>query len=165
MKTKNIVILASLIITSLLFGLFWIVAPAHMKDRLVGVITSASAERQCFNYYKKDYFKDPDSAYIESSRILTKQHDAEELKQYPLALKYISIVQVKVLARNSMGGYGVSDVICPLVENNTFDETETLLYLLTVANEQSKKETCTKAVNIGQKYLSAGVKEYCSEYF
>lgn len=60
---------------SLLFGLFWVIAPAHMKDKVVGLITFANTDRQCFNYYKEEehYFNDPDSAYIESSRILTKK--------------------------------------------------------------------------------------------
>jgi hypothetical protein len=166
MKTKNIIIIASLTIISLILGLFWVVAPTPMKDKIIGLFTFASAERKCFNYYKNDYFKDPDSAYIDSSRILTREHDGVELEQYPLLdVKYKSVVQIKVLARNSMGGYAVSDIMCPLEENNTFWENSTTIYLMKVANEQSKKETCTKAEKIGRKYLTAQVIDYCSGYY
>ena len=59
------------IVTSILLGLFWVVAPALMKDKVVGLITFASTGRQCFNYYKneKDFFKDPDSAYTLNGQV------------------------------------------------------------------------------------------------
>lgn len=55
MQTKNIVIIASLTIVSLFLGLFWIVAPALMKDKVVGFINSSSADRQCcYSYIDKE---------------------------------------------------------------------------------------------------------------
>lgn len=164
MQTKNIVIIGSLTIVSLVLGLFWVVAPALMKDKVVGVITFASTGRQCFNYYKneKDYFKDPDSAYIESSRILTKKDDKEELSQYPVVLeddKYDSVVQIKVRARNSMGGYVSDNIYCPL-SSGKFDEIQQSLYFTEVNLKEEWREICAKAVAIGMH--TASIDEHCS---
>jgi hypothetical protein len=139
MKTTNIVIVASLIIVGLLFGLFWVVAPALMKDKVVSLITSESAERQCFNYYKNEinYFTDPDSAYIESSHILPKNTTYKDEGHYD------SIIEVKVFAHNKMGGY-VSDTIdCPL-SKNYFSNIDTAIYLLDKQNRKSTIENCEK---------------------
>ena len=122
MQTKNILIIC-LTVTGLIFGLFWVTAPALMKDKVIGLATFASAERKCFNYYKhkNDYFKDPDSAYIESSRILTKEANLSELGKYgSLFLKndeYISVVEINVYSKNSMGGYGKDKIYCPLTKS------------------------------------------------
>ena len=35
---KNPVVISSLVISSLMFGLFWVVAPAYMKDKVVGLL-------------------------------------------------------------------------------------------------------------------------------
>lgn len=126
------------ILVSVLFGFFWVVAPAPMKDKVVGLITFASVERQCFNYYKNedDYFKDPDSAYIQSSKILTKKDNYRELKQYVLPPRdktegrikgnYDSVVVVRVMSKNSMGGYGGDDIYCAL-DDGRFDGFQYLL--------------------------------------
>lgn len=126
----------ALTIIGFLFGMFWVIAPALMKDKVIGLITSGNPDRQCFNYYKNEenYFKDPDSAYIESSRILPKSTTYKD--EYPFNLEHLlkdaeydSIIEVKVFAHNSMGGY-VSDTInCPLSENN-FSRSNTAMYLL-----------------------------------
>ena len=114
---KNPVVIATLVISSLMFGLFWVVAPANMKDKVVGVMTFASAERQCFNYHKENYFKDPDSAYIENGFIRTK----EEVEINPSAfVEFDSYVILNVQAKNSMGGYGSELITCPLL-NDRFD--------------------------------------------
>lgn len=136
------------IIASLLLGLFWVVAPALMKDKVIGLVTSGNTDRQCFNYYKNknDYFIDPDSAYIESSRILPKPTIIKE--EYPFNLEpilkddeYDSLIEVKVFAHNSMGGY-VSDTInCPMSENN-FSKSNTDKYLLDKYNRESIIKTC-----------------------
>ncbi|MDP1774069.1 MAG: hypothetical protein Q8L15_17510 [Methylobacter sp.] len=162
MQTKNIVIIASLTVVSLMFGLFWVIAPALMKDKVVGLVTFASADRQCFNYYKnkEDYFKDPDSAYIESRRILTKKDNLEELKALQeiieidkvLKIKeYDSVVQIKVRARNSMGGYTSDDIYCPLVDKK-FNRIDLLrydvLYSIKKSTEEVEliKEKCTTVI-------------------
>ena len=54
-----------------------------MKDKLIGVATFASNERQCFNFHKDD-FTDPDSAYLVSSFVWTKQDE----------LKYNETIQI-----------------------------------------------------------------------
>jgi hypothetical protein len=171
MKTKNIVIISSLIIASLLLGLFWVVAPANMKDKVVGLISFASADRLCFNYYKneKDYFKDPDSAYIESSRILTKKDDKEELRQYPVVLKeeeYDSVVQIKVRAHNSMGGYVSDNIYCPL--NNVIPfirfisfSASQLFYSIDEGRYNDDayiKKTCTAETK------TASIEEFCLQH-
>ncbi|MDP1771088.1 MAG: hypothetical protein Q8L15_02295 [Methylobacter sp.] len=175
MQTKNIVIIASLTVVSLMISLFWVVAPALMKDKIVGVFTYASADRQCFNYYKNQekYFNDPDSAYIESSHILTKEHDETELTKYSEAiLAYKSIVQVKVFALNRMGGYVSDDIICPLAADRRFDESVTRLYLVDVTleemnlrSEEKRKEFCTKIVKYPKDDNSEYVRKRCPEYF
>ena len=160
MKTKNIIIIASLTIISLILGLFWVIAPAPMKDKVIGLVTSLSAERQCFNYYKDDkqYFTDPDSAYIESSRLLTKESNIDELSKYPVALKYKyfdSVLEIKVLAHNSLGGY-VSDYIhCPLIQGE-FDKSDQSEYTSDqkinsfLENvDQEHNELCAKAIKSG----------------
>lgn len=98
-NTSKIVLAVSLIVILLSLGVFWVVAPAIMKDKVVSLVSSFNNDRQCFNYYKneKNYFINPDSAYIESSRILPK---AEVNEDYG----YSSILEVKVFAHNAMGG-------------------------------------------------------------
>lgn len=140
----------ALTIIGFLFGMFWVIAPALMKDKVIGLITFGNTDRQCFNYYKneKDYFINPDSAYIESSRILPKSTTYKD--EYPFNLEYMlkdeeydSIIEVKVFAHNSMGGY-VSDTInCPLNGNN-FSKSNTDKYLLDKYHRESTIKTCEK---------------------
>ena len=150
------------IVTSILLGLFWVVAPALMKDKVVGLITFASTGRQCFNYYKneKDFFKDPDSAYIENSLIWTKKDNAEELRDHQgiieidkvLTIKqYDSVVQVKVRAHNSMGGYASEDIYCPLVDKE-FNKTNLAMYDMhysikkSIEENELMKEKCATVI-------------------
>lgn len=156
------------IIASLLFGLFWVVAPANMKDKVVGLVTFASADRLCFNYYKneKDYFKDPDSAYIESCRILTKTDNKEELRQYPVVLKdakYDSVVQIKVRAHNGMGGYVSDNIYCAI--NNEYSflsfSTSQVIYDIDESRYNSDvyyKEVCNKETK------TSSMEKFCFEH-
>jgi hypothetical protein len=168
--TKNIVIIVTLLIISLLFGLFWTVAPALMKDRLVGTIASANPARQCFNYYKnsKDYFKDPDSAYIESSYILTKEADKEQMSRYPLVFEmgYDSIAVVKVRAHNSMGGYVSDSIYCPYKESDS--SANQIIYNIkesTYFGELDTKELCIKLSQAIDYYKpDAYFKEKCNNF-
>ena len=130
MQTKNIVIIASLTVISLILGMFWVVAPANMKDKVIGFVTSGNTDRQCFNYYKnkKDYFRYPDSAYMESSYIWTKKDELEFNKQFKLGIspysifnKYDSVVRIKVRAKNAMGDYASINLECPNWPAHLFD--------------------------------------------
>ncbi|MGA7179246.1 MAG: hypothetical protein WBX11_06630 [Thiobacillaceae bacterium] len=92
--------------------LFWLLAPANVRDRAIGLLTFASSERQCFNYHKKD-FNDPDSAYVDSSYVSTRKIENERV-----------LLRVKVKAKNLMGGYVTEYVECALVRGNV-DESAT----------------------------------------
>ncbi len=127
------------IVTSRFLCLFWVVAPTLIKDKVVGLVTFSSTDRQCFNYYKNkdNYFKDPDSAYMESSLIWTKTDNLDELREHQNIIEidkvinikeYDSIVKVKVRARNSMGGYASEDIYCPLADNNLINTLDSLKY-------------------------------------
>lgn len=116
-STKYILII---LVTGALFSSFWSVSSALTKDRLIGAFTFFQADRKCFNYHKSNnYFKNPDSAYIVSSILLTKENNRRELKQnYPHIFSedyhYPGIVELEVSAMNSMGGYASSKVNCPI---------------------------------------------------
>lgn len=172
MQTKNIVIISSLTVIGLLLSLFWVVAPALMKDKVVGVIAFSSADRRCFNYYKneKDYFKDPDSAYIESSDIFTKKEDQDKMiHYYPLAfgMGYDSIVEIKVRARNSMGGYVSDSIYCPYKESDSGGRE--LHYNINMGiyfSTEKLKENCEKLQTpIGYYKPSDDIKNRCAELF
>lgn len=155
---KNSMVIASLVIFSLMFGLFWVVAPANMKDKVVGLLTFASAERQCFNYNKEYYFKDPDSAYIENGFIRTKNEEMEIKGRNSLAIfeKFDSVVMVNVQAKNSMGGYGSELIMCPLVDNR-FDRAVVLSYdILQRANDLYKKDKYAEALPLFQSLAEQG---------
>ena len=155
---KNPVIIASLVISSLMFGLFWVVAPANMKDKVVGLLNFASAERQCFNYHKENYFKDPDSAYIESGLIRTRKEEMEIKGRNSLAIfeKFDSVVMVNVQAKNSMGGYGSELIMCPLVDDR-FDRAVVLSYdMLQRANYLYKEHKHAEALPLFQSLAEQG---------
>lgn len=154
---KNPMVIVSLIITSLLFGLFWIVAPAYMKDKVVGLITFPSAERQCFNYHK-DNFKDPDTAYIKVSSILTKNEGMAIMggNPYEIYEKFDSYVVVNVQAKNSMGGYGSELIKCPLVDNRFDRAFVQSLDILQRANDLYKQGENAKALPLFQSFAEHG---------
>lgn len=147
----------------LLFGLFWVVSPENIKDKIIGLLTFASNERQCFNYYKndKDYFKDPDSAYIVSSVILEKSYNGnsdhhehlEELKD----LIYDSILRLKVRARNSIGGYATDNIDCPLLNNKILDVVDFARYEL----DESNKLICLQP----NYPVLSDTYNFCSKYY
>lgn len=120
MKTNYLILLAVAVSGTL----FAILAPANIKDKLIGVATFATNERQCFNFHKSD-FNDPDSAYLEDSFIWTKEDELSSVGQ-ALAreayLKHDAILNIKVRAKNRMGAYVQEYVECPLV-NGRFDES------------------------------------------
>lgn len=103
-------------------ALFWVFAPAHVKDRVVGVATFATNERQCFNFNKKG-FGDPDTAYLVSSRIWTRENEQEYNKDKPDPIfeKYESVLMVEARAKNPMGGYVSVSLGCPLVHGEFND--------------------------------------------
>jgi hypothetical protein len=123
LKTNSLVLLA----VAVCGALFAILAPANMKDKLIGVATFATNERQCFNFHKK-YFIDPDSAYFESSYILTRKDKLESYKELnlytdPAFDKYEAMLNIQVKAKNHMGGYVTEHVECPII-NGRFNEFE-----------------------------------------
>ena len=59
--------------------LFFTLAPANMKDKLIGLIEFNSDARKCFNFHKEDFI-DPDSAYLDSSYVWTKKDELEIMK-------------------------------------------------------------------------------------
>ena len=118
MKTNSLILLA-LVVIGVLFATL---APAAMKDKLIGLTTFATNERRCFNFHKDD-FNDPDSAYIDHSFISQKDNRSHAF----LSREYKEMLQVKVRVKNQMGAYDWDYVSCPLVEGK-FDETASRLY-------------------------------------
>ena len=103
-------------------SLFVILAPANMKDKLIGVATFATNERQCFNFHKK-YFIDPDSAYVDSSYVQSRKEQLEIKKSVGFYIdhdfdKYGAMMYLKVKAKNAMGGYVTENVECPIVSGS-----------------------------------------------
>jgi hypothetical protein len=115
------------VVCSLLFALF---APAYQRDKVIGLFTFMRNDRQCFNFHKKD-FKDPDSAYMESSYIWTRADEKEYNKsnRNPIFKKYEAVVRVKVHAKNSMGGYVSDSIECPLVDGKFNDHAAEMVRL------------------------------------
>jgi TPR repeat protein len=124
-----------------------------MKDKVVGLITFSSAERQCFNYYK-DNFKDADTAYIKGSSILTKKTGLEIMggNPYEIYEKFDSYVVVNVQAKNSMGGYGSELIKCPLVDNRFDRAFAQSLDMLQHADDLYKQGEKAKALPIFQSF-------------
>lgn len=129
-------IIAFVVLLVALSGSFWILAPAYMKDKVVGVATFYTSERQCFNY-RKAYFNDPDTAYVDGSFIWTKEREERSgvKNPDPIFEDYDEVVSVKVYAKNRLGNYIMDYVRCPL-ENGKFSETGTLSLL---ADEYANK--------------------------
>jgi len=130
-RNTNKYLIITIVSIGIILGVLLNISSALTRDRIVGLVAFATDERKCFNYYKDDdYFKDPDSAYIDSSTILTKKNDKEELKlYYPHILdkksSFNSIIEVNVFAKNSMGGYVSDKIECPLGDKyNLFDDME-----------------------------------------
>lgn len=124
MKTNALI----LVVVAAIGILFATLAPANMKDKLVGVVTFASDERRCFNFHKADFI-DPDSAYVRDSFIWTKKNELSIGSKYPdpAYQKYEAMINVEVLAKNRMGGYVKEYVTCPLV-NGSFNSDEAFMY-------------------------------------
>ena len=121
MKTSLIVLLTVAVSGTL----FAILAPANMKDKMMGVATFATNERQCFNFHKK-YFIDPDSAYLDSSYVQSRKEQLEFKKSMGFYIdpdfdKYGAMMYLQIKARNSMGGYVTENVECPIV-SGSFNE-------------------------------------------
>lgn len=95
----------------------WFFAPEYQKDKVVGIFSSGSDERKCFNFYKDD-FKDPSSAYFVNSYIWSKENELKYSKPNydPIFDKYDSILRVEAQAKNGFGAYGPVHVECPLVD-------------------------------------------------
>ncbi len=111
-------------------ALFWLFAPAHVKDRVVGAATFATNERQCFEYYRKD-FNDPDSAYLVGSRIWTRDDERQYNAAKPDRIfeTYEAMLTVEARAKNKMGGYVQVSLGCPLVHGE-FDDLAAGIYRL-----------------------------------
>ena len=108
--------------------LFSVLAPAYMKDKFSGIITFASNERKCFNFYKVN-FSDPDTAYVENSHI-------SHLDNRYLAIlskEYEEMIHVKVRMKNQVGAYDSDYVSCPLVDGK-FNERAAVSYKLIFDN-------------------------------
>lgn len=118
MKSPALIMIAAAVAVIL----FWFAGPAYLKDRIRGVVTFATDERRCFSFHKDD-FKDPETAYVESSYVWTKANETKSSQYYtdPVFTKYDAVIKVKVRAKNAMGGYVSEHVECPLV-NSSFDE-------------------------------------------
>jgi hypothetical protein len=95
---------------------------------VIGVFTFATDERRCFNFHKKDFI-DPESAYLDSSFIWTKKDEQETAKEHASSVfdNYEAVLNVKVFARNRMGGYVSNYLECPLV-NGHFDEHAAFMF-------------------------------------
>lgn len=106
-------------------GGFWLLAPPHLKDKLIGVATFATAERQCFNYRKKS-FNDPFAAYVDSSHIWTKESELRTRAKEPDPIfeEFDAVISVKVYVKNRVGAYSMDFIRCPLVDGR-FDEDGT----------------------------------------
>lgn len=118
---------------------FWLLAPAAIKDRLVGLATFNTDERQCFNLYK-EHLNDPESAYLEKSFVWTKEWEAKYrgVNPDPIYKKYDSVLKVQIRAKNRMGGYVDQWVQCPLL-NGRFDRHTTEMYRIDEMTKQLRK--------------------------
>ena len=109
---------------------------------------------------------------------MTKKDDKEELRQYPVVLKeeeYDSVVQIKVRAHNSMGGYVSDNIYCPL--NNEYSFLSFISFSITQVeysidesfynSEADMKEFCAKIVasEVQTINIDKRVKEGCERYF
>lgn len=120
MKIKTIFYISIPIIISL----FFLLAPPNIKDRAIGVVTFATSERRCFNFYKPE-FNDPNSAYVESSYVWSREN-AKSVGSGEFTYEtYDAILRVKTRAKNLMGGYGSEVIECPLI-NGKFDRNAAL---------------------------------------
>jgi len=125
MNPKIIIVISIVVLT----GAFLLFASAPAKDHLVGLVTFATDERQCFNLYKEDFY-DPATAYVEESFVWTKAKEEQMSKpslRNPLYYKYDTVLNVKVHAKNRMGGYVVNWLVCPLL-NGRFDRHTVEMY-------------------------------------
>ena len=120
MKTKTIFYITIPTITVL----FFLLAPPNIKDRAISVVTFATSERQCFNFYKPD-FNDPDSAYVESSYVWSRENAKSVGSDEFTYETYDAVLRVKTRAKNLMGGYGSDVIECPLI-NGKFDKSAAL---------------------------------------
>ena len=120
MQAKNLGLLIGLL---LLAFLSWVVSPPHIKDKIVGIGTFFTMERQCFNSHKSDFI-DPYSAY--------------EDQEYTLVTE--SLVKLKVRAKNRMGAYIADNVECPILDGK-ISKTDNLLYRLNSEKANSSGET------------------------
>jgi hypothetical protein len=127
---KKIVIGVSAVIATA--GAFALFAPEYQKDKVLALFTSGTNERQCFDYHKnnREAFKDPSTAYLSKSYVLTKESDSVLFKEFSGSAfeKHDSLLIVVAQAKNSYGAYGKSTLKCVLV-NEQFDRTATVLLL------------------------------------
>jgi len=99
-------------IAAILFMLF---APPNIKDHVIGVVSFASSERQCFNFHKED-FNDPYSAYIESSYVWSRKDENGSVGRDSVFGEYDAVLRIKARAKNKMGGYVSENIECPLIK-------------------------------------------------
>jgi hypothetical protein len=117
-------------VTSLLgAALLWFIAPAYIKDRVYGLLTFQSNERQCFKFHRSR-FNDPDTAYVEGAYVWSKDNETKfprSPKPNPVFAKYEAVVRVQLRARNSLGAYVPGEIECPLIDG-AFNEIEALIH-------------------------------------
>lgn len=106
---KTLLIIAFLALCS---GAFWLFAPPYVKDKLYGVVTFNTPERQCFKEHLNS-FHDPATAYIDGSYTWTKDDEVKSGgEEIDLFKNTNEIIRVKVRAKNKMGAYTATYVGC-----------------------------------------------------
>lgn len=124
MSSQKFIIIGGILLASVIS---WQISPPHIKDRLIGVSTILSNERQCFNFHK-DRYKDPHTAYILSSYVKTKEDEIRLNPKPDIKFeKYDSFIIVITRAKNSFGAYGDLVIECPLIDGQ-FNETQALIH-------------------------------------
>lgn len=118
-SSKKMLVIVGLIVFAAAYIAF--LAPKYQKDKVVGLLTAATDERKCFNFYK-DSLKDPESAYLVDSYTWTKENEMEYASGTPdpVFKEYDAVLRVKIQAKNGFGAYGSLTVECPL-KNGKFD--------------------------------------------
>jgi len=150
-------LMIGIVVIGILFGLFWSASSPLTKDKVIGLVTFNTIERECFNFYKNEdnYFKDPDSAYIDSSTILTIEHDKDALiLKHPYLFKNDavseevvpphSVILVKVYAKNGLGGYVHSEISCPIFSYYSSMTSSMAAYSTMKLSYELKQEACNK---------------------
>ena len=110
-----------------LLALVLVFSPPYITDKIKGFFGYGSLERVCYREWGSR-FKDPWTAYVESSRVISRS-DPDMAVIYPVLQQANEAVELTVRAKNEFGAYAQHDLYCPM-KHGMVDHHETFMWRL-----------------------------------